>query len=281
MTARSRPVEAPQTLADALAYLEHGWSVIPAPVRGKSGLVPWRRYQQTRPRPDDWQRWASRWPRANLAVITGRLSGIVVIDVDFRHGGRAGLDQVEAEHGELPWSAMVETPSGGWHLYLQHPGGRISNSASLLAPGVDVRGDGGLALLPPSRRPDGSAYRWHVGGPSSLEPMPPSLVAACRPHLSPDTASISVSPPVLSDARQTARFAGILRILEQAPAPADGRPGARNHALFWAALKLRDLIDQGAPKYLATDLEEAAVKRGLSRAEAKATIDSGLGQPRR
>jgi Bifunctional DNA primase/polymerase, N-terminal len=280
MSAPSRPVEAPQTLAAALAYLDLGWSVIPAPVGAKRSLVPWKRYQQTRPRPDEWKAWARRWPRANLAVITGRLSGVVVVDVDPGRGGAAGIAGLEREHGVLPSTAVVATPSDGYHLYYRHPGGRVANSAGLLAPGVDVRGDGGLALLPPSRRGEG-VYEWNEGGPTTVPPMPPWLDALVRPRAGTTNASSSVATTILTDARIAARFDAITRILTQAPAPAGNQPGGRNTALFWCALRLRDMIAEGAPESLAGDLENIAVDRGLSRTEAKATIASGLNQPRR
>jgi hypothetical protein len=171
----------------------------------------------------------------------------------------------------------------GWHLYFRHPGGRISNSASLLAPGVDIRGDGGLALLPPSRRGD-HEYRWQIDDPSALATlatMPPWLVAACRPRESPTTAPIAAGGTAMSSAAHAARFAGILGILNRAPEPSGDRGGGRNNALFWCALRLRDLIAEGAPPTLAGDLYEAAVRRGLPAAEARATIASGLRQPRR
>jgi hypothetical protein len=275
MTAPSRPMTAPGVLQAALAYLEAGWSVIPAPVGAKRSLVAWKGWQATQPDRHMWKVWAERWPRCNLAVITGRLSGIVVVDVDVKGDGLSGLRQLELEHGELPTTALVITPSGGRHLYFRHPGGRIANSASLLAPGVDIRGDGGLALLPPSRRGT-DAYVWYEG-PDKVAPMPPWLVASVRPRPATVHASSSVATTRLDDARTAARYAAIVRILEQAPAPTGDQPGGRNNALFWCALRVRDLIAEGAPRALAAQLEDAAVDRGLSRADAKRTISSGLG----
>jgi hypothetical protein len=267
--------DAPSRLDAALWYTRLGWSVIPSPVGGKRSLVAWKGWQTTQPDEHLWRVWMTKWPRANLAVITGRLSNVVVLDVDVQHGGDQGVAQLEREHGVLPDTALVLTPSGGRHLYFRHPGGRISNSASLLAQGVDVRGDGGLALLPPSRRDQGT-YEWFIG-PDTLAPMPPWMVAACRPRPGAAHATSSVRTTHLDDARIAVRFEAILRFLNQAPAPTNGQPGGRNAALYWCALRVRDLIREGAPRSLAGDLENAAVDRGLSRAEAKRTIDSGLG----
>jgi hypothetical protein len=272
------PVEAPSTLQAAASYLQRGWSVIPAPVGAKRSLVQWKRWQTSRPDLELWQAWFARWPRCNLAIVTGRVSGIVVLDVDPRHGGLDSLARLERQYGELPETATVLTPGGGRHLYYQHPGGRISNSAGQLAAGVDVRGDGGLALLPPSRRADGQAYEWWQG-PATVAPMPPWLGASARPRPATADAPSSVVSTHLNDARIAKRFEAIVRILEQAPAPTPGQPGSggRNNALFWCALRVRDLIAEGAPRALAHELEDAAVARGLSRTEANRTITSGLG----
>src|SRR5215207_6148641 len=170
---RPRPRVADMTdwQTTAATYADHGWSVVPAAVTDKRALVTWRQWQLAAAGLEQLAHWGRRWPRANWAVITGRLSGIVVVDVDPRHRGDHALAELEQRHGDLPWTAVVETPSGGWHVYLRHPGGRIPNSASRIGLGIDIRGDGGLALLPPSRRPDG-AYRWAVGGPATVPPMP-------------------------------------------------------------------------------------------------------------
>lgn len=172
--------DAGDLVAAALAYCAAGWSVIPCRVTGKRSLVRWKLWQQTAPDPEQLVIWWRRWPRANLAAITGRVSGVVVVDVDPRHGGDHALAELERQHGDLPWLAVVETPSGGWHVYLRHPGGRVANSVGRIGVGVDVRGDGGIALLPPSRRLDG-AYRWAVGGPATVPELPAAWVELVRP----------------------------------------------------------------------------------------------------
>jgi Bifunctional DNA primase/polymerase, N-terminal len=144
-------------------------------------MVAWKQYQQLAASPEQLASWWRRWPAANVAVITGRLSGIVVIDVDVRHGGDQALADLERRHGILPRLAVVATPSGGEHLYLAHPGGRIANSQGRIGAGLDVRGDGGLILLPPSRRADGE-YRWVVGGPATSPEMPEAWVQLLRPR---------------------------------------------------------------------------------------------------
>ena len=154
--------------AAARTYCEAGWSVIPARVAAKRALVRWREWQHSAPDLEQLRAWWARWPRANLAVITGRRSGVVVVDVDLRHGGDQVLAEREAKHGDLPWQAVVETPSGGWHVYLRHPGGQVVTSASRVGTGVDIRGDGDWRCCPRPAGPPAS-----TGGRSAgLTPCP-------------------------------------------------------------------------------------------------------------
>lgn len=96
--------------------------------------------------------WWARWPRANVGVRTGAISGLVVVDVDPRHGGDATMRELESVYGELPATRTIRTASGGRHLYFRHPGGLVRNDAGrVLGRGVDLRGDGGYVIAPPSR----------------------------------------------------------------------------------------------------------------------------------
>jgi hypothetical protein len=176
-----------------LAYQQAGWSIVPAAIEGKRALVSWKQWQTVAASPEQLAEWAHRRPRCCWAVITGPVSGVVVVDIDPRHRGNHALAELEQRHGDLPWSAVVETPSGGWHVYLRHPGGRIPNSASRIGLGIDVRGDNGLALLPPSRRPDGQ-YRWAIGGPATVPPMPDTWAELLRPTPKLATCSKGTAP---------------------------------------------------------------------------------------
>lgn len=111
-------------------------------------------------------------PNSNIAVRTGSWSDrLVVIDVDA-HGvdGRVFMRNFERTHGRLPVTVTILTPSGGIHLWFIWPEGlelpRNSVNAGL---GVDIRGEGGYALIPPSQV-DGTPYRFADGrGPESVE----------------------------------------------------------------------------------------------------------------
>src|SRR5207247_2426317 len=73
--------------------------------------------------------WWHRWPTAGVAIATGAASGIIVLDVDPRHGGDDTLHDRERAHGRLPDTPRVFTGGGGLHVYLAHPGGAMPFSA--------------------------------------------------------------------------------------------------------------------------------------------------------
>jgi len=155
-------------LEAALAYLGKGWCVIPAAARGKRPKIPWRKFQEQRASEVEIRNWFTRWPDANPAIVTGAVSGIVVLDIDPGHGGEESLSDILAQHGAMPETVAARTGGGGRHLYFQHPGTLVRNQVGL-AQGLDLRGDGGLVVAPPSLHPSGQHYRWVEGhDPESL-----------------------------------------------------------------------------------------------------------------
>jgi hypothetical protein len=166
----------------ALAYLARGWSVIPVRPRDKRPIVPWQGYQQERPTPPEIGRWWARWPDANVGVVTGALSRLVVLDVDPRHGGDDSLRQWVRSHDQLPRTVEARSGGGGRHLYFAHPGGIVHNRVDLM-PGLDVRGDGGLIVAPPSVHPNGNRYVWVIGPDEcDLAALPEELLARISPQ---------------------------------------------------------------------------------------------------
>jgi hypothetical protein len=111
--------------------------------------------------------WWSRWPTAGIGIATGAASGVIVVDIDPRHGGDDTFAALERANGEAPPTWRCLTP-GGLHLYFRHPGGHVGNRAGLW-PGVDLRGDGGYVVAPPTMLADGRGYCWEAGhGPHEL-----------------------------------------------------------------------------------------------------------------
>jgi hypothetical protein len=105
--------------------------------------------------------WWRQFPTANVGIATGRKSGIVVLDVDPGNGGHESLERLKKDIPGFPSRATVRTGSGGLHYYFTYDLDlSIGNSASRLGHGLDVRGDGGFVVAPPSLHASGSPYSW-------------------------------------------------------------------------------------------------------------------------
>src|ERR1017187_7404012 len=83
------------------------------------------------------RKWWKRYPRANVGIVTGVGSRLVVLDVDPRHGGSKSLRKFEVENGPLPDGPRVRTGGDGLHIYSDHPGGAVRSKTGIL-PGLDV-----------------------------------------------------------------------------------------------------------------------------------------------
>ncbi len=151
----------------ALRCAERGWYVFPCRVGSKQPATARGLLDATRD-PRQIERWWTGTPGTNLAVRTGEPSSLVVLDVDGEEGADS-LHELEQKHGRLPMTASVVTPRGGQHFYFQHPGVEVRNTAGTVGDGLDVRGDGGYVLVPPSIV-NGRCYE--VDEQSALAPMP-------------------------------------------------------------------------------------------------------------
>lgn len=164
-----------ELLKAALGYAAKGLPVFPAlTIDGaKKPLVKWGKgtdgAEELRDRrattaPETITAWWRRWPLAMIGIPTGERSGLVVLDIDRKNGvdGLANLRSIGIDPYKLS-PVMARTPSGGLHVFMKH-GGLLKNSAGLLAAGVDVRGDGGYIVLPPSLPSlAGPEYSWEDG----------------------------------------------------------------------------------------------------------------------
>jgi hypothetical protein len=148
-----------QMLQTALALAARGLHVFPCRVADKIPATPHGCLDATVDQGTIRQWWRHE-PNFNLAIATGTASKVFAIDID-NEDAEAELRKLETEHGALPPSVEVITARGR-HVYFQMPNAPIANSASKLAPGVDVRGTGGYCLSPPSRHPSGKLYSWSV-----------------------------------------------------------------------------------------------------------------------
>jgi len=136
-------------------YQERGWSIIPVDADTKKPLVFWKPFAEKAAGLDDMQRWCRKYPNKGIAVITGKVSNLVVLDAD----GEAGVREV-LQRG-VPRTPCVRTPRGGMHFYFQLPGFPVSNGAKLgSSKAIDIRAEHGYVLAPHSKRTDGRRYIW-------------------------------------------------------------------------------------------------------------------------
>lgn len=153
---------------DFFAYHKRGFSVIPIQAREKKPLIAWESYQTQRSTEEEIRAWWAKWPEANVGIVTGAVSGLVVIDLD-------SMEAKDKLKELLPYYDLTTVPRSrtgkGWQLFFKHPGVPIPNRAGVI-PGLDVRGDGGYVVAPPSIHPNGKAYKWEVPINGELPKLP-------------------------------------------------------------------------------------------------------------
>jgi hypothetical protein len=159
-------------LAAATNYVARGWPVIP--LEGKLPKLCWKEFQSRMPTPAELHAWFSDGldPPTGLGVVTGKLSGLVVIDCDSKQDAAFW----QAEHGSSP--LVAATGGGGIHIYYAMPGEvEVRNRARLFGRKIDIRGEGGYVAVPPSLHPSGACYEWlQFGVRDPLSEFAPSWI---------------------------------------------------------------------------------------------------------
>ena len=137
-----------EILAAALAYADRGWQVFPV----KPDKDPWtpNGFKDASDDPEQLAFWWRQHPTAGVAIATGAVSGLDVIDEDTPKGGARGRAELEKRIGPLPPTYEVLSGGGGKHFYFAHPGVEVPCSVRELGTGLDVRGDGGYIIAPPT-----------------------------------------------------------------------------------------------------------------------------------
>jgi len=155
-------------LKAALEYHRRGFVVIPCIPRQKRPMLAWSKVKQTEELIREW--WKEE-PRANVAIATGRKSGVIVVDIDRRHGGTLdGLEDTD----------LIAETKDGWHCYFavdkNHPDlipSTASRDSDENRVGRDVKADGGIVMVPPSIHPDDHTfrYKWLKSGDPAKAPQ--------------------------------------------------------------------------------------------------------------
>ncbi len=224
--------------------------------------------------PDQIRKWWGRQPEASIGIPTGPVTGCFVLDVDLPDGP-AALARLEESHGFLPATVEQRTGSGGRQMFFRWPsdGQGIRNSAGKLGPGLDVRGEGGYIIAPPSCHPSGGRYAWTSPNGTPIADAPAWLIACTRAPQSGPERQVALHVP-----GKAATGYGRAALGAEAAKVAGAPQGQRNSTLNAAAFALGQLVaggalDRGQVERVLLDAAKAA---GLTDREAQATLRSGL-----
>jgi hypothetical protein len=252
----------------ALGYAANGWQVFPLKPRDKVPATRRGLYEATN-NAATLRRWFTGAHPYNIGVRTGVPSGVFVLDVDGEQGFSSLAELVE-QHGFLPPTLRSTTGEGRHYWFVAR--GPIPCSAGKIAPGIDIRGDGGYVVAPPSTHPNGTVYRWVNDEPPADAPHWLLNLVRRRPEVAPPPVT---GPITCSDAYCRAALESEVRSV------ADAAEGGRNHALNRASFSLHQLVAIGKldGDEVVNRLVEAAHSCGLLRDDGQrqtmATIRSG------
>lgn len=231
----------------ALAYAQVGLEVLPLRPRQKTPLTAHGKDDATTD-PGQIAAWWNRWPNANIGIRPP--IGLVVIDVDPRNGGDGALSELSAAQ-ILPATWTCRTGSGGRHIWLRHSG----PIRGKLCAGVDLKGNAGYLVVPPSVHPNGARYQWANAEPIAYAPQ------WLRPLLAPAPRPIIHSSPTHSGSTSAALVRAVAYAGE----------GNRNGLLYWAA---RTAAEEGILPNVRDELAAAALSTGLPAHEIDRTLRS-------
>jgi putative DNA primase/helicase len=146
----------------ALQYAARGWRIFPVGL-DKKPLIKWKAGATVSP--SKIESYWYKWPDANIAIATGRPSGVYVIDIDSYEALQRFIKAWGSAWAEAPPPALACVRTGrGIHIYLMlEQGHEIPCSTGPKGSpleGIDVRGEGGYVLAPPSVHSSGRIYRW-------------------------------------------------------------------------------------------------------------------------
>jgi len=224
-------------LESALCYIARGWRVHPCRPRGKTPLTVHGVKDATT---DEAQirEWWAKWPDANIGIATGKKSGFFVLDVDGDSGAES-LRELDKEIGGLPEALRSRTGTDGEHIFFRYPEREIGNKQSF-RPGLDIRGEGGYVIAPPSIHPNGQPYTWPLGKDTPLpEPLDDLLDI-----IQPKERTVSTPPwrrmrkdvKRVADAHGTSVTERASKYLQECEAAVQGSGG--HDALLWACRAL-------------------------------------------
>jgi len=241
----------PQKISPWRYYRKMGFSLFPAGKDKKPAVTEWKKYQTRFPTDKE----IAAWERAkyNIAIVTGKLSNLLVIDTD----NAKATAEFEELLGDLFEAPIVKTPRGGRHYYFRLDS-RFPSNKTLLGESkkIDIRSEGGYVLAPKSRTKDG-AYTWTKNS---------HIMKITIPELVPDMAAHRLLATMIKPGQ------------EEKPGPRliEGR---RDNDLFLSACKLKDQgLDQETVEAM-IKVEARMCRPPFSEAEAVRKVKSAFSRP--
>jgi hypothetical protein len=280
-------------LEHALTYAAANFYVFPARASGEKRsykskeYCPEGRNWGATKNPDTLRGYWAEHPDANIGLPTGADNGVFVFEFDTPEGhqidGASSLAELEAKYGKLPPTSQSQSPTGSIHFYFRHPGFYVKCSNSEIAPGIDIKGDGGMVLVPPSNRPGKGAYQWLNDLPVADAPqwlLDLIKVTATK------SASTAIRPAVPIPPPPTGATPAEKAVHEAYFSVAQMPKGGRNQKLNDSSFKLGIWVGRGEiDEENAVQILLAACEVNGSLAEnareCHGTIDSGMSAGRR
>lgn len=229
---------------EAICYARLGFSVIPVhnivggqcscgspkcKAKGKHPRFKWTERQKTPYTVAELIEIWEKYPNANVGIVTGAVSNVLVLDIDGESGLKS-LEDVGLPFEDLPESPTVKTGGGGLHVYYRYPENGDAQTKAGVLTNVDIRGKGGFVVAPPSIHLSGEEYSW-VDGRSIFD-------------IDPVDADLSL-------------------LFEDEPVDAQPKSGTR-----WFERMIAG-VDEGKRNEAATRLSGRYLQKGLSNAEVK------------
>jgi len=243
----------------AQRYAERaGWRVHPVKKDKRAILNDWPHVASNDVEQID--KWWHEWPGASIGVVCGPDSGIWVLDLDLPKGPD-NLKALEDKFGKLPKTLTQQTGSGGVQMFWKWNGSPIRNSSGKIAENIDVRGDGGYVVVPPSPHPSGNKYKWLNKADIVNAPGWLAKLASRKKQAS----------PMQNTYGQVALSNELARLGQSSV-------GQRNDTLNQVAYSLGQLVAGGELDYGAvfSSLLGVAISLGLKESEIRRTIESGM-----
>ena len=264
-----------ELLENALIYAEKaGWEIFPC----KLDKSPYTKngFKEATTDPEQIKKWWAKWPEASIGCATGPASKIFVLDIDLPFGPKS-LEDLILKHGSLPETRLQQTGSGGFQYFFQWNGKNIKNSAGKIGKDIDVRGNGGYCILPPSPHPTGNQYKWVQRVEMPFAPDWLTNLIVKKPAIK------TVSHPQQGGNSQY----GLMALSQEIILLSGAGEHQRNDQLNRSSFALGQLVAGGELEagHVENSLKGIALSIGLEETEARKTFksgfDSGVQTPRK